>query len=91
MKKGKILSPKKLERLRRETEKLRKERWRDAILLAVVGVLAVVLGTAAFIYERNLHRAGQEYYRHQRQKQQTASSTNKNGLKTRDTQKETTK
>lgn len=86
MKGGKLLSPKKLERLRRETEKLRRERWKYGVLIAIVAVAGIVVGTAAFIYDRKLHQ--ETYHRHD---QQSAGSTNKSGLKSRDTQEQTFK
>lgn len=80
--KKRILTPKKAERLRRETERARKERWKYGILIALIAVMGIVVGTAAFIYDRKLHRGP---YPHQ----QLAGPTNKNDLKASGAQEET--
>ena len=81
--KKRILSPRKAERLRRETEKALKGRWAYRILFAVLAVIGIVVGAAVTLYQGKLARE------EVRQDKQQPASTNKNDLKTSSTQEET--
>lgn len=84
--KKRILSSKKAERLRRETDKERKERWNYRILIAVLAVVGIVVSTAVAVYQGKLDRETRN-----QDPQQLAGPTNKNDLKTSATQEETFK
>jgi ABC-type nickel/cobalt efflux system permease component RcnA len=61
---SKFITPKKAERLRKETQRQRYEWWREKFLFAILlfGIAGIMAG---FVIYRNVRGSQQEAYRHQ--------------------------